>query len=105
MGVAGWSASAYDASDQLIASVGVNLAGGFDYPPSPTPVYYSLSGNADITKVIFLSKYNFQSTTGSVQVTNFQYEVADASVPEPSTLGLAFLGLAVIASASKRRWR
>lgn len=104
-GVAGWQADAYDSESNLVASVGVGLAFGLDYPPSPTPVSYTLSGEADITSVVFTSHYNYWSTAGSVQVANFSYDTPEA-VPEPATVGMALLGLGLtIRGVSARRRR
>jgi hypothetical protein len=95
VGVAGWDATAYDAANDVVASVGVNLGGGLDYPPSPTPVQYTLSGANAITEVVFRSNYNYQSTTGAVEVSDFQFS-APASAPEPGTLLLVGCGFALI---------
>ena len=98
VGVAGWSATAYNAADSVVDSVGVNLFGGLDYPPSPTAVPYTLSGSG-ITKVVFTSNYNYQSTTGAVQVGDFQF-----GVPEPGTLPtFVFAGIALAIGVLRKR--
>jgi hypothetical protein len=102
VGVAGWDATAYDAGNNVVASVGVNLSGGLDYPPSPTPVQYSLSGANPITEVVFRSNYNYESTIGAVEVSDFQF-TAPAPAPEPGTLFLVACGFAWIGLAANQR--
>lgn len=79
-GTAGWQAVAYDALGNVVDTEGVNLGGGLDYPPPPTPVKYTLQGAAEITKVRFRVNYNYQSTAGTVMLDDFEFD----SVPEPT---------------------
>jgi hypothetical protein len=97
-GIAGWRARAFDGSNGLVAEVQKNLNGGLDFP-SPLPNQtFLLQGANGIKKVVFTVNYNFQSTSGTVGLDNFEFRV-----PEPTSLVLFGLGTVLLLSWKGRK--
>jgi hypothetical protein len=94
-GIAGWRARALDSSNNIVAEVQKNLNGGLDFP-SPLPNQtFLLQGASPIKTVVFTVNYNFQSTSGTVGIDDFNF------VPEPASLTL--LCTAVWGAIGRRR--
>jgi len=97
-GSAGWQAVAYDALNNVVATAGVGLVAGLDYPPPASPVQYTLSGASDITKVRFRVNYTYQSTSATVFLDNFEFN----TTPEPSRMILAGFGFCAMLLRRRR---
>jgi hypothetical protein len=96
-GIAGWKAEAYDAANVLVDSDGINFSGGLDFPSTSTQTY-NLSGANPIQSVVISVNYNYQSTSGTVPIDDFQFD----PVPEPGSV-LGMVGLAIIGAMRRRK--
>lgn len=94
-GLPGWTAVAYDSSNNVVDSINVGYASGLDFPNTSIQTY-TLDGSSPIHHVTFGMNYTGMSTAGTVYLDDFTLNF----VPEPTTLGL--IG-AVGALALRRR--
>lgn len=91
-GLPGWSAVAYDSSNNVVDSISIGYSGGLDFPNTSIATY-TLDGISPIDHVVFSVNYTGMSSSGTVYLDDFTLSF----VPEPSTIGLvgAFSALAL----------
>lgn len=94
-----WTATAYSATNTVLASVGESSMTGHYGAPSQS---FALSGAGSIDHIVFTDNaFNFAGT--NARFDNFVLDQVAAPIPEPETYAMLLVGLALVAFETRRR--